>query len=892
VRAALVLFLAILATVVLLSLRDDGPEPRSSSSVVVPEPPAHPAVEETPVQPEPFVGSGAAGRVLDEEWRPIAGAVVECDGANATTNSDGRFTLPPATRRAKVRAEGYVTGGAYWRYPTEDVEVILVRGGALVGTVRDEEGAPVPGAGVRSGKVETTADDQGRYRLADLPTGFLAEMDARTPGRAWQALVPLPEAPVREGKATPFDPVARKGVHVAGTAPPGATVVLEKDRARTTADAEGRFRFDGVVPGRYGIRLDPGVYRTIHVGSRGLDGIVLADPPRATLEVPDAGAPGTLVIGGTRRDTDPGPDGTLRFVDVLATSYARLTVGDFTVRKLALPAGKTTVFRIPPPDFVFAGVVEDPDGCGVAGAHVRALSEAAEFEALGLHDEAFTDANGRFRIEVRSSARSFALIVSHPACAPSVLRRLDASSDALRIRLAYGASIEGTVRYDTGEPVPRAFVSVLTRDPRWSRLGSDDRILADVLDAAPYREWRGTRADARGRFRIEGLVPGTYWVGYDPSVKASTGGEPVHLVIERDTGSSIAGIVVDPRGARVPNAIVRAGECGARTDGAGRFRIEGLTEGAHDLVATPQELDFMGGPCFEATTLRGVEAGRDDVVVRVGDGRIVRGRIVDKHGVAVAGAEVVRLPPPPPEHVRVGSRPHTPEARTDADGRYELRGLDEGPVELAVFRNGFLPVVFTVTGDDAGPRRLARGASISGVLLDADGVPAPRRMLRCSLENAANPADLAPWRRNWQMYGPRFDVRTGAEGRFRLTGLPAGEYEIECGRLLVPVRVTAGTDELELRLLAVLTITGVVVGPDGRPVCRSGGRRLMISAHHASGQVGYVPVADDGSFRFDRVPQGRVRLHVIGWDAFASTEMYVEAGAQDVRLQMKPNPFR
>lgn len=896
-RAVLALALALGATAGVLLLRGSGrSEERATSREALPSPlPADPPAAPASM-PEDAAGIPATGRVFDGKWRPVAGAVAETDAARTTTGADGRFALPAGTRSAKVRAKGYATASAYWSSAVRPIEVQLARGGTLAGTVSDAAGRPVPGAGIQSGGVEAVADENGRYALSDLPIGFVDAIEVRAPGRAWQRLARLPDAPVRASTTTEFDPVVETGVTVQGTAPPGATVLL--GRARTRADAQGRFRFDGVLPGRHWVRLDPGSSHEIHVGAKGLADIVLADPPRATLRVTGAGRKGTLLIAGNSWEATPGPDGSLLFEDVLATPHASLEVGETDYGLIALPASQTTVFAIPPPALVFEGVVEGPDGHVLGGAEVKISDEAAELRhgSLDRRRGATTDGSGRFRIEVRASARSFALVASHPDFTPAVLRRLDASSDALRLRLGLGVAIDGTVRHDTGEPASHAWIMAHDEDPRWGvwRSHGDDSIVGDVLDAAPPRESRGARSDEAGRFGIEGLVPGMYWVRGE-ALEVGAGGATIDVTLEkRAEGASIAGIVIDPRGARVAGAVVVAGEISCWTDHAGRFRLDGLEARAHDLVVEPQQSGIVGGEFFAETTVRGVLAPSDDVVVRVGDGRTLRGRILDADGAPLAGASVTLLPPPPPQEQGVFNRPNTPYAITDADGWYEMRGLSDGPVELAAFRDGHLPIVFEAKGDLADERRLPRGESISGVLLDAEGAPAAGRTLRCSLKKPASPADVRPWRRNWDAYGPWFDTRTGDDGRFRITGLPAGEYEVElgAGHDMAPVRMPSGTTGLKLKLLPLRTVAGVVVDEHGQPVCRSGLRRLKISTYHTSGQVGYIPLAEDGSFRFDRVPQGRIRLHVIGWDDFASKEMDVEAGAEDVRVQLAPSPYR
>ena len=93
------------------------------------------------------------------------------------------------------------------------------------------------------------------------------------------------------------------------------------------------------------------------------------------------------------------------------------------------------------------------------------------------------------------------------------------------------------------------------------------------------------------------------------------------------------------------------------------------------------------------------------------------------------------------------------------------------------------------------------------------------------------------------------------DGRFRCTGLLAGEYRIKEPRD-VPAHVfAAGQTNLELRVRRLLTIAGYVVDEHGQPALSDGKKRVKISAKFQRGHVGYIPLEDDGSFRFERVPE-------------------------------------
>ncbi|NJN14747.1 MAG: carboxypeptidase regulatory-like domain-containing protein [Planctomycetes bacterium] len=351
-------------------------------------------------------------------------------------------------------------------------------------------------------------------------------------------------------------------------------------------------------------------------------------------------------------------------------------------------------------------------------------------------------------------------------------------------------------------------------------------------------------------------------------------------------GLSVEGILVDPRGGRIGGAKVLAGGIETRTDSAGRFRLEPLDPGPHGITFAPGAGQSWGVIFFAERIVEGVEAGRDDLVVRVEDGRAVRGRILDGSGLPLARAEVVLVP--------AADERAMPEARSDPDGFYRLVGLPEGPLRLAAFHEGHLPALFDVKGEEAPVQRLRAGESIAGRLLDAEGQPAGMRSLHLTLRSASRMDDILPWRFKGEEYGPWFECTTAPDGSFRFSGLPAGEYKLEqrAGKDLVPIDVTTGTHDLRLRLLTLHTISGTVYDEKGAPVFRSGGRRLKISAYHASGQIGYIFLREDGGFRFDKVPEGRIVLGVIGWDDFKTAKLEVLAGAQDVRIQLESSPYR
>ena len=100
-----------------------------------------------------------------------------------------------------------------------------------------------------------------------------------------------------------------------------------------------------------------------------------------------------------------------------------------------------------------------------------------------------------------------------------------------------------------------------------------------------------------------------------------------------------------------------------------------------------------------------------------------------------------------------------------------------------------------------------------------DGAPAVRAWITVGETNRyfrqRNDGHIEAWT-------PR-PQRTNDEGRFALTGLPAGEHPVNVRARGAPiwksdVRLTSGSNELEVRLHASARVVGVVRDAEGAPV--------------------------------------------------------------------------
>jgi len=136
-------------------------------------------------------GGGARLLIRDAHTHvPIPGVEMKATGPGGAyrkvvTDADGRaelVPLTPGTWRFDVRLAGYVRTVEKIEVPAgrepraitvERAVVDLARGATLAGVVRDQNGDRVAGAKVSTGGVDTTTDQDGRFRLVDVPTGSI-----------------------------------------------------------------------------------------------------------------------------------------------------------------------------------------------------------------------------------------------------------------------------------------------------------------------------------------------------------------------------------------------------------------------------------------------------------------------------------------------------------------------------------------------------------------------------------------------------------------------------------------------------------------------------------------------------------------------------------------------
>jgi beta-lactamase regulating signal transducer with metallopeptidase domain len=343
------------------------------------------------------------------------------------------------------------------------------------------------------------------------------------------------------------------------------------------------------------------------------------------------------------------------------------------------------------------------------------------------------------------------------------------------------------------------------------------------------------------------------------------GGEVVELKLP--TSRILRGRVIDSdTGAPVPGVYVSGGSDNtneSKPHPIGSTAVSGV-DGRFELPVTPgvcklsirHEVDGYLAPTYAAqrdagpkpnfpTVTVAKEGPIDEVVVEIGRGLVVKGKVVDEQDLPVRGVQVVAT--------SEGAPYRQTATVTDAEGAYRLSGLSPYvPTRIAAWsESGVAETIIALSEDHPWEKTLAKsvvlkllsgGTSVVGRVTKAGR---PVSGVSVQLLRAGPPAA--------GVEGVRFllsgQAVTDAEGKYQLTGLSKGDSyyldvephqgaEVRDWQYTMPYSHTVGVENGETIELpdAELksngqTLTGVVVDPDGNPV-----EGITVSARLASGR--------------------------------------------------------
>ena len=336
---------------------------------------------------------------------------------------------------------------------------------------------------------------------------------------------------------------------------------------------------------------------------------------------------------------------------------------------------------------------------------------------------------------------------------------------------------------------------------------------------------------------LRGVAPGIvnflvskagYASGPFPSVRPAADGEQIdNVILTVPPSASVSGRVLDASGHAAaglqvsvrttaiplpvnPPQLIRSGG-GAITTEDGRYRVDGLSAGDYtisvgtltdkaEIIDSGSDIAVIANrpadrPGTQSQTVS-LGAGEDradvDVMIRFSDKftgprpldygtATIEGRVVDGNGVAIPHAAVLLRQ----EDTEGG----TIVTRSDAGGRWVIQKVPAGTFVISPARFGVNVAAIADTGPPL-PLRIAagsrtenvvltarRGGTVSGTLTDEFGDPARAVVIVTSPIRPDLSSEfifVSGLADGSQVFGRATDV--DARGRYRLTGLPPGEY--------------------------------------------------------------------------------------------------------------------
>lgn len=529
---------------------------------------------------------------------------------------------------------------------------------------------------------------------------------------------------------------------------------------------------------------------------------------------------------------------------------------------------------------------------------------------------ATTDAQGRFMLRGLSSGgieiRAFGAGFATPA--------------PTEVELGIGETIDSVIVY-----VDRAFSITGYVVEKEDRTKGIDGVLVGAFNfGGAFHVARESSAED-GYFEIHGIQNGSYIVG------AAGQGRMINVMgqnvvienadlkdvyVELERGATLSGRVDPPTAAMltlemdeedigIGNMTQMFASAGVRARAAedGTFTLRGVPAGAFSLVARADD----GGEGKLAITVTDQE--QRDLVVTLDARSHIAGTVVDATGASVTGVSVHASPRQPGKRAfSMSGDWFGAGGATGDDGRFRVVGLEPGGYDVSV-RDGKGDLAWADADHAAAPNqpievtiegtrpvenlRLvveSRNQVIEGIVVGPGGAPVADAWVtgfRAESKPRVGPVGVSGGdeadegddddddddgerrnrRRRWRE-GER-PVLTDESGRFTITGLRAGTYDLEAEGLKGSARgdvegVRAGARDAHIRLASLAGISGIVTSL-GEPVTN-----YVIEADGPTHRRTNV-VDSEGRYRITRLDPGTYSLSVIADDGRGGEKVKVAA---------------
>jgi len=410
-------------------------------------------------------------------------------------------------------------------------------------------------------------------------------------------------------------------------------------------------------------------------------------------------------------------------------------------------------------------------------------------------------------------ARPYTLVArSDKGVAGPITARLTAKSDPVVLRLRPAAKLTVTIATSDGKPLDGATVDLRGADHQTQETkgGGTTVFTAVVPGGYQVAAW------------APGLAHATTWI------QVGAGEPTARLVLVQ--GAKVSGIVVDEHGKPIAGARVTyhgtsdwSQQADPRYDaiatGAdGTFTIDAMAAGTFRFAAAHPE--YAPGSSAQVTLDGKTE--KTGITIQLSAGAVVKGHVIDDAHKPVAGARVRigvtarrRMVFEPPR-----------QAYSDAEGNFELRGLPKSELSLVAMADAGASStkdIDATRGDVSGVELVIDvTGTIAGIVVDSANQP----IEGAQVSAGPNFRDQAAMQDFTQFRLRGFpEELTDANGKFTLTGLAPGSYEITAMRERAATRgrrgatrgivATTGTKDLKITLQPEGGIKGKVTISDG-----------------------------------------------------------------------------
>ena len=634
----------------------------------------------------------ARGRVVDEEKKPVAGAIVTSPVTtgprrpSTLTNAAGEFAIRVVTSATPFALPIYASKRGYaggmlearkWQ-PGEtrnDIVITLVRGFAIAVRVRDRQHQPVEhayvnltrtGDGAQQGFFapaacddptrqdcrRTSADGSVVFRTSEGPHSVFVTGDEVAPKRVPSVTLTARSEPlvveVDRGVT-----ISGRVVHADGTPVAGAIVELPRSPIaprNATADSDGAFTLVGIAAGPTSLTA---VSSDRRLSSAPVP--VTAPAKNVTITMPHgARIEGRVVDRATKQPvTDftvsvpsrgrPGPSPTPQQVHADDGSYAIDNVAPGTFQIAVTATGFVTATRTDitaEEGKTVSGIdVQLDRGASITGrvtsggAPVAGAQVAVTANRMPFFGGTTTDADGNYTLDgVAEGERTLQFTRTGYIVLHKTVEVTAAKDLHLDVELDHGAEIRGRVTDRAGHNIPGANVAI-----------AGDR-------SGPSNM---TQTDLDGSFVMQGLATGSYRVtarkeGYvSEDVNDVTVPQTQPLTFALDHGATITGRVTGLAPEELAQVVVVASGGTSRNqtpvDSAGNFTLHGMPDGR---IRVDAMLSTAGRNRTALPKIIVVENGAaPPVELDFSEGITISGHVTHA-GAAVSMASIIFFPTP------------------------------------------------------------------------------------------------------------------------------------------------------------------------------------------------------------------------------------------------------